>query len=83
MARLLESGRLLRSFDDDDRRRSVLRLSEAGYAIYDQVVPLALGFEQQLLGDMPADERALLFRLLDRLDELELRAESAGQAVAG
>ena len=83
VARLLESGRLLRSFDDDDRRRSVLRLSEAGYAIYDQVVPLALGFEQQLLGDMPADERALLFRLLDRLDELELRAESAAQAVAG
>lgn len=80
VARLLESGRLLRSVDDDDRRRSVLRLSEAGYAIYDQIVPLALGFEQQLLGDMPADERTLLFRLLDRLDELELRVEAAGQA---
>ena len=83
VARMLDAGRLLRDFDDDDRRRSVLKLSEAGYAVYDQVVPLALGFEQQLLGDMPADERALLFRLLDRLDELELRAESAGQAVAG
>lgn len=83
VARLLESGRLLRSFDDDDRRRSVLRLSEAGYAIYDQIVPLALGFERQLLGDMPADERALLFRLLDRLDELELRVEAAGQASSG
>ena len=83
VAKLLDTGRLLREFDEDDRRRSVLRLSEAGYAIYDQIVPLALGFEQQLLGDMPADERALLFRLLDRLDELELRAESAGQAVAG
>ncbi len=76
VASLLESGRLLRSFDDDDRRRSVLRLSEAGYAIYDQIVPLALGFERQLLGDMPADERALLFRLLDRLDELELQVET-------
>ena len=41
VAKLLESGRLLRAFDDDDRRRSVLRLSEAGYAIYDQIVPLA------------------------------------------
>lgn len=78
VARLLESGRLLRSFDDDDRRRSVLRLSEAGYAVHDQIVPLAQGFEQQLLGDMPAEERALLFRLLDRLDELELRAEAGG-----
>ena len=75
VAKLLESGRLLRAFDDDDRRRSVLRLSEAGYAIYDQIVPLALGFERQLLGDMDATERTLLFRLLDRLDELELRAE--------
>ena len=75
VAKLLDSGRLLRAFDDDDRRRSVLRLSEAGHAIYDQIVPLALGFEQHLLGDIPADERALLFRLLDRLDELELRAE--------
>ena len=76
VARLLDAGRLERAFDDDDRRRSVLRLSEAGYAVYDQVAPLALEFEQHLLGDMPAEERALLFRLLDRLDELELRAES-------
>ncbi|HQX91699.1 MAG TPA: MarR family winged helix-turn-helix transcriptional regulator [Thermomonas sp.] len=75
VAKLLDSGRLLRAFDDDDRRRSVLRLSEAGHAIYDQIVPLALGFERQLLGDMDATERTLLFRLLDRLDELELRAE--------
>ena len=75
VAKLLDSGRLLRAFDDDDRRRSVLRLSEAGHAIYDQIVPLALGFERQLLGDIDATERTLLFRLLDRLDELELRAE--------
>ena len=83
VARLLESGRLLRSFDDDDRRRSVLKLSEAGYAVYDQIVPLALGFERQLLGDMDATERALLFRLLDRLDELELRAEAEATHAAG
>jgi len=75
VARLLESGRLLREFDDDDRRRSVLKLSEDGYAVYDQIAPMALDFERQLLGDMPAEERELLFRLLDRLDELELRAE--------
>ena len=76
VARLLEADRLLRSFDDDDRRRSVLHLSEAGYAVYDQVAPLALAFEQHVLEGMPADERALLFRLLDRLDELEIQAET-------
>ncbi len=83
VARLLASGRIERDFDEDDRRRSVLRLSEAGYAIYDEVVPLALDFERQVLGELPAQERALLFRLLDRLDELELRAEAAGKAGTG
>lgn len=76
VSRLVESGRLQRETHDDDRRRSVLRLSEAGYRIYDEVAPMALAFERRLLEGMDAAERDLLFRLLDRLDELELRAES-------
>jgi DNA-binding MarR family transcriptional regulator len=77
VARLIEAGRLTREMHDDDRRRSVLRLSEEGMRIYDQIAPLALAFERQLLGDMTAEERALLFRVLDRLDELELKVEAA------
>ena len=76
VARLLEAGRLEREMHDDDRRRSVLRLSGAGQSIYDEVAPLALGFERRLLEGMDAAERDLLFRLLDRLDELEIRAEA-------
>jgi DNA-binding MarR family transcriptional regulator len=76
VASLLDAGRIERDVHDGDRRRSVLRLSPAGHAIYDDVAPLALAFERNLLGDMAASERALLFRLLDRLDELELRAEA-------
>src|SRR6478672_13239523 len=76
VARLREAGRIEHAFDDDDRRRSVLRLSDAGYAVYGQIVRLALGFEQHLLDGMTPDERDLLFRLLDRLDELEIRAET-------
>jgi DNA-binding MarR family transcriptional regulator len=76
VARLLAAGQLQRETHDDDRRRSVLRLSAAGYDIYDQIAPLALAFEQRLFAGMDAAERDLLFRLLDRLDELELRAEA-------
>lgn len=76
VARLVEAGRLERDVHDDDRRRSVLRLSETGYRIHDEVAPLALGFERRLLGGMDATERQLLFGLLDRLDELEIQAEA-------
>ena len=77
VARLLDAGRLMREMHGDDRRRSVLRLSDDGYRIYDEVAPLALAFERRLLHGIDETERALLFRLLDRLDELELRAELA------
>ncbi|TWI14319.1 MarR family winged helix-turn-helix transcriptional regulator [Aerolutibacter ruishenii] len=77
VARLIDAGRLTRGMHDDDRRRSVLRLSAEGMRIYDQIAPLALDFERQLLGDMTEEERALLFRVLDRLDELELKVEAA------
>ena len=77
VARLIDAGRLQREIHGDDRRRSVLRLSDAGYGIYDEVAPMALAFERRLLDGMAEGERAVLFRLLDRLDELELRAELA------
>lgn len=76
VASLLEAGRIEREPHGDDRRRSVLRLSDAGQAIYREVAPLALAFERRLLAGMDAAERDLLFRLLDRLDELELQAEA-------
>ena len=67
VARLLEAGRLSRASDSEDRRRSVLELSEAGYAIFDAVVPLALAYERALLGALEPDERETLQRLLDKL----------------
>lgn len=81
VARLVAAGHLQREMHDEDRRRSVLRLSEAGYRIHDEVAPLALAFEQRVLEGMDAAERTLLFRLLDRLDELELQAETQVEPV--
>ncbi|GAA4854390.1 MarR family winged helix-turn-helix transcriptional regulator [Luteimonas vadosa] len=77
VAGLAERGLLEREIHGDDRRRSVLALSPQGRQVHDDIVPLALAFERRLLDGMDGEERALLFRLLDRLDELELQAESA------
>ena len=48
VARLLAAGRLSRAAPDGDPPRSVLRLSAAGQAIHDEVVPQALAFERRL-----------------------------------
>jgi DNA-binding MarR family transcriptional regulator len=68
VARLLTRGLLTRDTHEGDRRRSVLALSAAGVAVYDQIVPLALEYEQRLLAGLGADERQWLQRLLARLD---------------
>ena len=51
----LERGLITREMHGDDRRRSVLTLSEAGYSIYDEIVPLALGRERKLLATLDAE----------------------------
>lgn len=64
---LLRSKRVLRTVDGDDRRRSVLRLSERGLAVYREIVPLARAYEAQLLAALAPDDRAALDRLLAAL----------------
>lgn len=82
VARLISAGRLQRETHGNDRRRSVLTLSEDGYRIYDAVAPTALAFEARLLDGFDAEDRALLYRLLDRLDVEEVRAEAGLAAIA-
>ncbi|NLB57825.1 MAG: MarR family transcriptional regulator [Gammaproteobacteria bacterium] len=73
VARLLRTGLIEREVHGSDRRRSVLRLSEAGYAVYDQVAPMALEYERRLLSGFSEEERAALGQLLDRLDQASRR----------
>jgi DNA-binding MarR family transcriptional regulator len=70
--RLLRAGRLRRTVAAADRRRSVLQVSRAGAAVYRQVAPLALRFEQDLLASFTAADRALLDRVIGKL---QARAE--------
>jgi DNA-binding MarR family transcriptional regulator len=62
-----ERGLLSREVHSADRRRSVLALSEAGFAVYDQIVPLALEYERQLLAGLSRSESKRLDSLLDAL----------------
>lgn len=73
VASLLAAGRLNRDTHGDDRRRSVLALSEEGYRVYAEVAPAALAYERRLLSNLDADDRAALSRLIDLLGDAEER----------
>ena len=81
---LLESGRLVRAYDKGDRRRSILRLSQVGLAVYTRVAPLALDYEKKLLDALSASDRRVLNRLIGRLIErAEALASGSRFAVGG
>ena len=57
VTKLLDRGLVSRELDSEDRRRSVLDLSEAGLELHDQIAPLASELESGLLEDLTDDER--------------------------
>jgi DNA-binding MarR family transcriptional regulator len=77
---LLDAGRIQRDVDGDDRRKSVLRLTDAGRAVYEDVAPQALAYEQRLLGSLRGDERQALDRLLARMEQITSEPERAERA---
>lgn len=67
VAKLLERGLIERDTHGNDRRRSVLALSEVGYSVYDEVAPMTLECERRLLEELSAEEKAQLIVLIDKL----------------
>lgn len=67
VAGLIRQGRVLRRLDAADRRRSALRLSAKGLAVYGEIAPVALAYERELLAALSPAERAALDRLLAAL----------------
>jgi DNA-binding MarR family transcriptional regulator len=67
VAALRRDGRLERRADAQDRRRSRLRLSAAGTAVYREVVPVARRLERELLDALSPADRAALERILPAL----------------
>jgi DNA-binding MarR family transcriptional regulator len=70
--KLIESGLLIRQFSNEDKRRSVLSLSDQGSRIYSEVAPLALDYENRLIEQLSGDDQLLLDQLLEKLEKIEL-----------
>jgi DNA-binding MarR family transcriptional regulator len=73
VAALVRARRVERSVEESDRRRSRLRLTAKGIAVYEEVVPWALACEDAVLRGLPGRARRHLDLLLD---ELQRRARA-------
>ena len=67
LARLVAAGRVARAIHDDDRRRSVLSLTTAGWKLHDAIAPMARAREREVLAKLDGEERRWLERILDKL----------------
>jgi DNA-binding MarR family transcriptional regulator len=66
--RLMQAGRVEREPNDADRRERHLRLTDAGRAIHDQIVPAALAYERRIRAALTDEENAALERLIGKLE---------------
>ena len=67
VTKLIKNGRLDRQFADADRRRSILNLSDEGKQLHDEVAPLALRFERDLLHGISEEDLERFDRVIERL----------------
>lgn len=67
VTKLIKAGRIDREFADADRRRSILTLSEEGRKVHDEVAPLALAMEDDLLHGLDDEQIATLNTVIERL----------------
>lgn len=67
VAGLMKRGLIERATDLNDRRRASLRLSAQGLAMYAEIVPLALGYEERLYAALAPEDRRTLNVLCDQL----------------
>jgi len=65
--RLTDRKRIKRDLADEDRRRSVLRLSHTGRQIYQKIEPLALGYQNELLATLSTREQEQLTIIMNKL----------------
>lgn len=64
-ARLEAAGLVEKRGNAGDRRLLDMRLTDAGRALFARIVPIARGYEAEVLAGLPADFRAALRRLME------------------
>lgn len=69
VTKLIKNGRIDREFADADRRRSILNLSEQGRDVHNEIAPLALKFERELLHDIDEEDYQNFITVLEQLLE--------------
>jgi DNA-binding MarR family transcriptional regulator len=67
VTKLIKAGRIDREFADADRRRSILNLTDKGRQVHDEIAPLALKMEEDLLHGLSDDEIQKLNSVIERL----------------
>ena len=67
VTKLIRNGRIDRQFADADRRRSILNLSVEGRQVHDEIAPLALTFEHDLLQGISAEDFDTFNIVVERL----------------
>ncbi|GHB42755.1 MarR family transcriptional regulator [Pseudovibrio japonicus] len=60
---------LRRDIDGEDRRKSVLRLTEKGLAVFNDVIPLVRNVEAALTENLTADEETVLLSLMEKVQK--------------
>lgn len=71
--RLLAAGFISRTPDPIDARRCTLALTSKGQQLHDEILPIALSLEHELLSVLDPDEKKSLDRILAKLSD-QIRA---------
>lgn len=67
ITKMQAQGLLVKSMDKTDKRSFLLKLTEEGLSIYQQLIPMALEREQELLSVLSAQEKNQLHKIIEKL----------------
>ncbi len=70
--KLIEKGLILKDLDSKDQRSYELALSIDGVNMYQQLVPIALAHEQEVITNLTSKDKENLLELLLKLDNVKL-----------